>query len=105
MPNEAGAERIDRLERQVRYLLQYIGVDPEIAATDDAAIAAGPPMAAAFGAASRMGGPPPEIVALVQAGKLIQAIKAYRQMTGADLKESKNVIDSLQIELGLARRR
>jgi large subunit ribosomal protein L7/L12 len=89
------AERIDRLERQVRYLLRYAGVDPEIAAADYDPFGAGLPSAAAS----------PEIVALVQAGKPIQAIKMYRQMTGAGLKESKDIIDGLRIDLGLTRRR
>lgn len=90
------AERIDRLERQVQYLLRYVGVDPEIAADESAALRAGPPFAAAFS---------PEIVALVGKGKPIQAIKLYRQITGASLKESKDAIDSLRFDLGLARRR
>ena len=89
------AERIDRLERQVQYLLRYVGVDPETAAADLGAFGAGPPPAAAS----------PEIVALVQGGKPIQAIKVYRQMTGAGLKEAKDAIDALRFELGLARRR
>jgi ribosomal protein L7/L12 len=90
------AERIDRLERQVQYLLRYVGVDAEIAAAGSAALPAGPPFAAACS---------PEIVALVGKGKPIQAIKAYRQITGASLKESKDVIDSLRFDLGLTRRR
>jgi large subunit ribosomal protein L7/L12 len=99
-PYDAGvvpddAERINRLERQVRYLLRYAGLDPEIAAADYEAFGAGLPSAAAS----------PEIVALVRDGKPIQAIKMYRQMTGAGLKESKDVIDGLRIDLGLARRR
>ena len=93
VPNDA--ERIDRLERQVRYLLRYVGVDAEIAATGDAALGPGPQPASAS----------PEIVALVQAGKPIQAIKLYRQMTGAGLKESKDAIDRLRVDLGLGRRR
>jgi hypothetical protein len=70
------AERIDRLERQVQYLLRFVGVDPGIAATDYAASGAGAPLAAAS----------PEIVALLRDGKPIQAIKAYRRMTGVSLK-------------------
>jgi hypothetical protein len=53
------AERMDRLERQVRYLLRYLGVDSDIAAADGAAFGSGLPPAAAS----------PEIVALVQAVK------------------------------------
>ena len=90
------AERIDRLERQVQYLLRYVGVDPEIAAADSAALQAGPPLDAAWS---------PEIIALVRNGKPIQAIKLYRQITGAGLKESKDAIDGLRFDLGLARRR
>jgi large subunit ribosomal protein L7/L12 len=92
---QSDAERLDRLERQVRYLLRYVGVDAEIAAADDAAFEAGPPPDSAS----------PEVVALVRAGKPIQAIKLYRQMTGAGLKESKDAIDCLRADLGLARRR
>lgn len=88
-------ERIDRLERQVRYLLRYVGVDPGIAAADNGAFGVGSPPAAAS----------PEIVALVRDGKLIQAIKVYRQMTGMGLKESKDAIDALRAGLGLVRRR
>ena len=89
------AERIDRLERQVQYLLRYVGVDADIAAADNAAFGAGPLPASAS----------PEVVALVRAGKPIQAIKLYRQMTGAGLKEAKDAIDCLRVDLGLARRR
>jgi len=89
------AERIERLERQVQYLLRYVGVDPDVAAADSAAFRAGPLPPAAS----------PEIVALVRSGKPIQAIKAYRQMTGAGLKEAKDAIDGLRADLGLVRRR
>ena len=99
-PYDAGvlpddAERIDRLERQVQYLLRYVGVDPETAAADEAALGARPPLAAAS----------PEILALIQRGKPIKAIKLYREMTGASLKQAKNAIDGLQFDLGLTRRR
>ena len=89
------AQRLDRLERQVQFLLRYIGVDPEIAAADSARFGVGPPAAAAS----------PEIIALIQRGKPIQAIKVYRQMTGVSLKQAKDAIDALRVELGYARRR
>jgi ribosomal protein L7/L12 len=89
------AERIERLERQVQYLLRFAGVDPDAAASDFMAFGAGSPSPAAS----------PEIVALVRSGKPIQAIKLYRQMTGAGLKEAKDAIDGLRADLGLARRR
>jgi ribosomal protein L7/L12 len=94
------AERIDRLERQVQFLLQRIGVDPDIAAAGGTA----------FGGDLPVGGPitgpamSPDIVALVAAGKPIDAIKLYRQMTGAGLKEAKDVIDGMRSDLGLTRR-
>jgi len=93
-------ERIDRLERQVRYVMRYIGVDAEVAAADDTAADD-----AAFGAGPLPASASPEIVALVRIGKPIQAIKLYRQMTGAGLKEAKDAIDRLRVEMGLARRR
>lgn len=36
----------------------------------------------------------PEIEALVRQGKDIEAIKAYRQLTGAGLKQAKDAIDA-----------
>ena len=88
-PNYAGilqddAERIGRLERQVQYLLRLLGVDPEIAAAGYTAT--GPGLAPSAS---------PEIVALIQAGKPIWAIKAYRNMKGVSLKDAKDAIDGL----------
>ncbi|MEU8516462.1 hypothetical protein AB0C76_33495 [Kitasatospora sp. NPDC048722] len=42
----------------------------------------------------------PEVVAHVQRGKLINAIKVYRERTGAGLAESKKAIDVLAAQLG-----
>jgi len=36
------------------------------------------------------------VVALVQAGKKIQAIKAYRQATGAGLKDAKDAVENIE---------
>lgn len=36
-----------------------------------------------------------EVVALVREGKKIQAIKTYREHTGADLKEAKDAVERL----------
>ncbi|MDG4860456.1 ribosomal protein L7/L12 [Streptomyces sp. T-3] len=36
-----------------------------------------------------------EVVALAQDGKKIQAIKVYREITGADLKDAKDAVDRL----------
>lgn len=38
---------------------------------------------------------PADVIGLVAAGKKIQAIKRYRELTGASLREAKAVIDSL----------
>jgi hypothetical protein len=112
-------ERLDRLERQVRYLLRHAGLDPEVAAADDGLTAAGPQ--SGWGAEPQTGwaagpqpgwaaGPPtgqapPELAALVQNGKLIEAIKLYRQMTGVGLKEAKDAVDALRTDIPPAKRR
>ncbi len=41
------------------------------------------------------GGVSAEVVSLARAGKAIAAIKLYRELTGAGLREAKDVIDSL----------
>jgi ribosomal protein L7/L12 len=41
------------------------------------------------------GGVPSEVVALARAGNAIAAIKLYRELTGAGLREAKDVVDSL----------
>jgi ribosomal protein L7/L12 len=95
------AARLDRLERQVQFLLQHIGVDPDIAAADGAAFDGAVPMSGPVAGPAMS----PDIVALVAAGKPIEAIKLYRQVTGAGLKEAKDVIDGMRGDLGLTRRR
>ncbi|WIX91811.1 hypothetical protein [Amycolatopsis sp. DG1A-15b] len=37
----------------------------------------------------------PEVTALLRQGKKIQAIKAYRDSTGADLKEARDAVERL----------
>ncbi|MFF4347316.1 ribosomal protein L7/L12 [Streptomyces sp. NPDC001530] len=37
----------------------------------------------------------PQVAALLRDGKKIQAIKAYREATGADLKEAKEAVDRM----------
>jgi ribosomal protein L7/L12 len=41
-------------------------------------------------------GVPPQVEALVRAGKKIQAISLYRQLTGVDLKVAKDVVDGIR---------
>ena len=68
-------QRVDRLERQVAYLMHKTGlryVDQPL-----------------YGAS-------PEILALLQQGRKLDAIKLYRKETGVDLKSAKEFIDSLE---------
>ena len=39
---------------------------------------------------------PAEVVSLARAGNAIAAIKLLREMTGADLREAKAIVDSLR---------
>jgi large subunit ribosomal protein L7/L12 len=69
-------DRIARLERQVDFLFQRLGMDPDWALGQE-------------------DGLPPEIYELIARGKLIEAIKVYRQVTGAGLKEAKDAVDAI----------
>jgi hypothetical protein len=78
------SDRIARLERQADYLLRHLGIDREAAASgrggDIPALDYGP--AAGFGSASAVAGQDtitPELLALLQQRKWIQAIKLYRR--------------------------
>jgi len=67
-------QRVDRLETQMAHLLKNLGFVPEHMPTPQVT---------------------PEILDLVQRGLKIEAIKLYRQQTGAGLKDAKDFIDSL----------
>jgi ribosomal protein L7/L12 len=41
---------------------------------------------------------PPEVAGLIQAGRKIEAIKVYRQATGAGLAEAKAAVERIQAE-------
>jgi ribosomal protein L7/L12 len=43
----------------------------------------------------RAGEVPPDVVMLARSGKKIEAIKRYRELTNADLKTAKNVVDRI----------
>jgi ribosomal protein L7/L12 len=62
--------RVARVERQLDLILDHLGVreDPQHL---------------------------PQVTALLREGKKIQAIKAYREATGADLKEAKDAVDRM----------
>lgn len=62
--------RVARVERKLELILDHLGIgDPD----------------------PRMD----EVAALVREGKKIQAIKVYREATGADLKEAKEAVERL----------
>jgi large subunit ribosomal protein L7/L12 len=77
--------RLALLEQQVRLLSERAGVPCPTFASDVGTITHG----------QLEGGVPAEVVALARAGKAIAAIKLYQELTGAGLREAKNVVDSL----------
>lgn len=105
--------RLATLESQIGYLLNYLGIDPATAASDWSA--AGPMMSGplpgdAFDAVPRpgpiagplpAGGTPPQVANAIQRGKLIEAIKIYRQMTGLDLKQAKAAVEAMARDMGI----
>jgi hypothetical protein len=68
-------ERVRRLEQRVEFLLRHFGL------TEQAEY----PLQ-----------PHGEVLALKRAGRLIDAIKRYRELTGAGLREAKDYVDRLQ---------
>jgi ribosomal protein L7/L12 len=72
--------RIIRLEGQVAFLYRHLGITfvPEEQLTDD-----------------------PKIVAALKKGNLLDAIKAYRELTGAEMEEAKRAVEEIQGRLGL----
>jgi large subunit ribosomal protein L7/L12 len=80
-------ERLRRLEDHAERVAQQLGVpfgDPSGLGSGSAA-----------GSASAGSGVPPEVVALAQGGKKIEAIKRYRELTGVGLREAKDVVDGI----------
>jgi ribosomal protein L7/L12 len=71
--------RIRRLEEQVAYLYQHLGVT-----------APGP------GAGAGATGQDAELLALVNDGRKIHAIKRYRELTGVGLKEAHDAVAELE---------
>ena len=72
--------RLALLEQQVRLLSERAEVPCPTFASD---------------APTQFGGVPGEVVALARGGNAIAAIKLYRELTGAGLREAKDVVDSL----------
>jgi large subunit ribosomal protein L7/L12 len=77
--------RLALLEQQVRLLSETAGVPCPTFASDVGTTAP-----------SQLDrGVPAEVVALARAGNAIAAIKLYRELTGAGLREAKEVVDSV----------
>lgn len=62
--------RFRRIERKVDLILSHLGLDPDQGVNQ-------------------------QVMDLVKAGQTIQAIKLYREQTGAGLKEAKDYVESL----------
>jgi ribosomal protein L7/L12 len=86
--------RLARIEVQLAYLYEHLGLDLNAATTAGAGVGAnpapGPLPGPANGAAV-----PPELVNALQRGNLIEAIKIYRAMTGLGLKEAKAAVEGM----------
>ena len=67
--------RLEKLESQITFLQRSLGIT-----TNDA-----PGWKAS-----------PEIIELIRRGEKIEAIKAFREQTGASLKDAKNFIESIK---------
>ena len=76
-------ERIRRLEQQVDHLYRHLGLAP---------------LPGAGGSTSTDA----ELLALVNDGKKIHAIKRYRELTGVGLKEAHDAVDELERRYRLA---
>ncbi len=74
--NSSDDDRIIRLERQVDFLFRRLGIDPDLALADDDAL-------------------PTALYDALARGKMIQAIKIYRETTGVGLKEAKDAVEAL----------
>lgn len=77
------SDRLLRLERKVDFLFQRLGIDPDAALLTDG-------FQDPYGAAL-----PASFHEALGRGKLIQAIKIYREVTGAGLKEAKDAVEAM----------
>ena len=80
---EALRVRVEDLERQLRDVYEHVGLEP-------------PGMVAGTGADLES-----QVLPLLQQGKPVQAIAAYRDATGADMASAKAAVERLQGEHGL----
>ena len=93
-------QRIEALEAQVTVLSQHAGVPCPMFASTGFAVAPNP-MAPPAGT-PQAGGRAPQlspaqlaIVDLARSGNKLEAIRRYRELTGADLAEAKRFVETL----------
>jgi hypothetical protein len=114
MSNEA--ERIARLEQRVDYLIRYLGINPADIIDDVLRGTPGPvdfdtPLSpddwaqdgpSRFSIGGRSRGPdwiPEALYDALRQGKMIHAIKIYRDVTGAGLAEAKAAVERIAREM------
>jgi ribosomal protein L7/L12 len=76
-------DRMVQLERKVDYLFQHLGIDPSAPFGTEFDIAGGDGLPSSFYNA-------------LNNGKKIEAIKIYRNVTGAGLAEAKAAVDAME---------
>jgi len=93
-------KRLEAIEAQLTLVSQHLGIPCPPFASTVLQGAYGAPMGTPAGAP--MGGPPPhqpayvaEVIALKRAGKTIDAIKVFREATGASLLEAKTAVEQI----------
>ncbi|WP_110206729.1 ribosomal protein L7/L12 [Nocardioides daejeonensis] len=88
---EVSRDEFERLARRVEQLERTVAA---LSLQQGGGYAGG--STAAAGSSSAPGGPDlTEVMALKQQGKLIHAIKLYRELTGLGLKEAKEAVERL----------
>lgn len=68
-------ERLEKLEIRLDFLYRSLGVSTREAPIPEAS---------------------PELIELVRNGRKVEAIRAFREQTGASLKDAKNFIESME---------
>jgi hypothetical protein len=96
MSNEA--ERLARLEQRVDYLIRYLGINPTDITND---VLRGIPGAGPldFGRSQGPDWIPEALYDALRQGKTIQAVKIYREVTGAGLAEAKAAVERITREM------
>jgi len=91
--------RLAAIEQQLTLVSQHLGIPCPPFASTVLQGSYGPPPGAPV---PPMGGPPPmqpayvaEVIALKRAGNTIQAIKVFREATGASLLEAKTAVEQI----------